>query len=543
MAERIQHPEITWRARRGLGAAAVHQGKLEEALIHYGQAIETIEGIRHQVQEDRARTVFLQGKMAAYEGMVGLLHRLHGRSPADGYHRQALAYAQRAKARAFLDLLAEARAEVRKGMTADQLEEERRILRERSAVQRQLLQEGMGDGPRSALLTRLAAVEDRIEAFGSELRRTNPEYAALRYPEPEPLEKLQATLLDGERRLIEFMIGEERSFAWLVSSASVEMVVLPGRQALEKRVSPYLALIGKPPPSTEATTRGARWGRELYRLLVGPFARELAKARRLVIVPDGVLHYLPFESLVASLDAAGRPRYLLETHEVAYTPAASVLADLERRPRRTVPLELLAYGAPQLRRRRGFEELPHARREVQSIARLFPGELRKVCLGEQASENALKKEDLSRFRILHLATHGVLDDRAPGRSGLLLAPGHPDEDGLLQGVEILNLDLEADLVVLSACGSGLGTLVRGEGLVGLSRSFFYAGARTLVVSLWTVNDESTAELMRAFYGRLKQGLGSAKALRQAKRAMILSDRPAYRFPYYWAPFILVGRSD
>jgi CHAT domain-containing protein len=283
-----------------------------------------------------------------------------------------------------------------------------------------------------------------------------------------------------------------------------------------------------------------------------------------VVVPDGVLHYLPFESLASSLDAAGRPRYLLETHEVAYTPAASVLADLARRPPRTVPLELLAYGAPELGPRRAaaraaaapsgegvrgllraqdLQDLPHARREVQSIARLFPEERRQVRLGAQASESALKGEDLARYRILHLATHGVLDDRAPGRSGLLLAPGSREEDGLLQGGEVLNLELGSDMVVLSACGSGLGTLVRGEGLVGLSRAFFYAGARTLVVSLWTVNDESTAELMKGFYGRLQQGVGSARALRQAKRAMIRSDRPAHRFPYYWAPFVLVGRSE
>jgi CHAT domain-containing protein len=335
------------------------------------------------------------------------------------------------------------------------------------------------------------------------------------------------------------------------------MAALPGRPALERRVAPYLALIGAPPASADAVPRAARAARELYRLLLGPFAAELARARRLLVVPDGLLHYLPFESLAAALDAAGRPRHLLDTHEVAYAPAASVAAELARRAPRGAPVDWLAYGAPRLGSAgagpapaagtvrslfagRAFADLPHARREVQSIARLFPEASRRVRLGGEATERALKQEDLARFRILHLATHGVLDDRTPGRSGLLLAPGHPDEDGLLQGVEVLNLHLDAELVVLSACQSGLGTLVRGEGLVGLSRAFFYAGARRLVVSLWTVNDHSTSELMRAFYARLRQGQGPAAALREAKRAMVRSDRPAYRFPYYWAPFVVVG---
>jgi CHAT domain-containing protein len=193
--------------------------------------------------------------------------------------------------------------------------------------------------------------------------------------------------------------------------------------------------------------------------------------------------------------------------------------------------------------------LAHARSEVLSIARLFPPDRRQVRLGGAATESGFKKEDLAQYRILHLATHGLIDDSAPGRSGLLLAPGDGTEDGLLQGTEILNLKLDADMVVLSACGSGLGTLVRGEGLVGLSRAFFYAGTRSLVVSLWNVDDASTAEVMKAFYRRLSRGpsrgpspgLSRAEALREAKRDLLRSDRPLYHHPYYWAPLVLVGR--
>jgi CHAT domain-containing protein len=226
---------------------------------------------------------------------------------------------------------------------------------------------------------------------------------------------------------------------------------------------------------------------------------------------------------------------------------------LNRRPPAAAErLDLLAYGDPPLpavsrtalASARGGEwaPLPFARREVEAIAGLFPAASRRVRIGAEATESAIKQEDLARYRILHLATHGRTDERRPARSGLLFAPGDREEDGLLQGVEILNFELDADLVVLSACGSGLGRLIRGEGLVGLTRAFFYAGARRLVVSLWNVDDESTAALMRSFYRRLQAGAPSDRALREAKRELLRSDRPAFRFPYYWASFVLIGET-
>jgi CHAT domain-containing protein/tetratricopeptide (TPR) repeat protein len=567
MAERIHHDELVWRAERGLGACRLRQGRLPEALEHYARAIRTVEGLRQHVQDEAARTVFLQGKLAAYEGIVALLYRLHEASPGQGYDRQALQYAQRVKARAFLELLAEAKAEIRRGMKPEQLDEEHAILREMARLQRGLLQASLTEARRKGLETELTEVEGRLERFRDTLRRTSPEYAAVRYPEPEPLEALQSELLDEHSLLIEFMLGEEKSFAWLVSDHGVEMVALPGRAALEAKVGRYGALIRRPPAGIDAMTTAVSQGRELFRILLGAFAARISKARRLLVVPDGVLHYLPFESLVSSVDARGRAHYLLEALDVAYAPSASVLADLDRRPKAAGELELLAYGAPDLpgaltARRRGaqnrsgdvargyFRErgidlgpLPQAKRELQSIAQLFPEKFRKVCIGGSASESAFKKEELGRFRIVHFATHGIMDDEAPSRSGLLLSPGDGDEDGLLQGLEVLNLKIDADMVVLSACGTGLGRLVRGEGLVGLSRAFFYAGARSLVVSLWNVDDQSTAQTMQAFYSRLRAGAGRAAALREAKRELLRSDRPAYRFPYYWAPFVLLGRIE
>jgi len=556
--ERIRQPEVRWRAERGLGGVCEAEGRLTEAHGHYARAIEAIEATRRNVHEEGARTIFLQGKMTAYEAMVRLLHRLHRGAPSAGWDRQALEYAERARARTFLDRLAEARAEIRKGMTPAQLDEERRLLREAARIQKLLLRETPDEAQRAGQEKELEAAMDRLEAFEDGRRRQSPEYAALRRPEPENIETVQAQLAPSRDLLVQFMLGDEVSYAWLVSHRSVRMAALPGRDRLERQVGRYRALIGRP-PTRDGVAQSVRLGRALFETLFAGFGAALEGATGLTIVPDGALHYLPFESLVRGLETGGAPRYLLDSHDITYVPSGSALVSLNRRPEGPAArLALLAYGDPELdaglpaveaaprppslRSAGARMPLLHARREVESIARLYPPALRRVRLGNDASERAFKREDLARFRILHLATHGMSDPRVPARSGLLLAPGGADEDGLLQELEIVNLDLDADLVVLSACGSGLGRIVKGEGLVGVTRAFFYGGARRVVVSLWDIDDQSTAALMESFYRRLQAGTAPAWALRDAKREVARSDRPAHRFPYYWASFVMVGSS-
>jgi CHAT domain-containing protein len=191
-----------------------------------------------------------------------------------------------------------------------------------------------------------------------------------------------------------------------------------------------------------------------------------------------------------------------------------------------------------------FDPLPYARVEVKSIAAQFPKTAAQLCLGREATESSLKRERLERFSQIHFATHGLIDERVPARSGVILSlVGEKQEDGVLQMSEIFNLDLNADLVVLSACQSGLGKVVRGEGMVGLTRAVMYAGADSIVVSLWNVRDSSTAEFMKGFYRHLRAGKPKAVALRQAKLDMLRSDKLAYRHPYFWAPFVLAGKSQ
>ena len=193
--------------------------------------------------------------------------------------------------------------------------------------------------------------------------------------------------------------------------------------------------------------------------------------------------------------------------------------------------------APVAERGYSFAPLPNARAEVQSLGKLFPGGATYV--GERASEEQVKKEEVGRYRYLHFAAHGYFDGANPERSGIVLSPSGSD-DGFLQAREISKFDLHADLVTLSACQSGLGKVLDGEGVQGLSRAFFLAGARSVVVSLWNVNDAATGELMRRFYSDLKAGVPKDEALRQAKLAV--SKEPRWRHPYYWAPFVLQGDS-
>ena len=283
----------------------------------------------------------------------------------------------------------------------------------------------------------------------------------------------------------------------------------------------------RPPPAPRP--------RGCTRSLLSPLASRLDPLRRLVIAGDGVLHLVPFEALE---DEGGR--LLLERHVVSYAPSASVAGALHARrsARATAAVRLLAYAEPPSE---ALGPLPLARREAQAIAALFPAGAADVRQGAQASESWLKHADLGRYGTLHFATHGTYDDRAPGRSALVLAPGQ-GEDGLLQVREIASLPLRARLVSLSACDTGLGEVVTGEGVVGLARAFLNAGADAVAMTLWRIPDASTAELMRRFYAHMRAGRPAAEALREAKLEL-RRDRASRRAPFHWAGVVLSGDAE
>jgi len=476
IGEQAGIPDAVRLAREGLGEVARHDGHPEDAAMHYRAAIESIESIRGRLESPGFKSTFLSGAINAYERLIDVL-------ASQGNAREALYGAEKKQARAFLDTLVASKIQ---GST----------------------------GSADAKPLDAGAIEREVAGRG--------------------------------QVLIEYALGEKRSYMWVVSGSRTVMAALPARSLIEGRAERYRALLARQSP--EATQEALA----LYHMLISPVASQLVPDRVLMIVTDGALHYIPFETLKS---APGR--FFGEDFTIAYVPSASVLGQL--RVRRPGPLrkELLAYGDPDfgtgtpqpgtmeavvrgIDRSHGLRltPLPNTRVEIEAIAALFPAS-NKTYLGRDASKTSVERERLDEYVRIHFATHAFIDEARPERSGIALSTTD-HSDGVLRLKDILALKLNADLVVLSACQTGLGKIIRGEGIDGLTRAFLFAGTSRVVASLWDVNDIATTDLMKAFYRLMKVGLEPARALRAAKLEMMHSKVVAYHDPYFWAAFVLVG---
>ena len=554
IAEASGYADLILAARRGFAETTLRRGDYPRALQELERAIRVMESLRAPIRGTDLQSSFVQQHWKVYEEIIGVLARA-------GRGEEAFAYAERGRARAFLDTLEESKARVTKGLTGEQQRRQRDLF----------------DALSKALSARdkagSAKAERALADWVLELRHASPAYRELRYPEPYDAKRARVEMARRGGVLLEYVLGDRRSHVWAVSGERVRMAALPPRREIEKEVEAYRALVSRR-PRAEGASEVRQRARRLYDMLVKPVEGDLGKSGKVVVAPDGTLYYLPFEAL---LRADGR--YLIEDHAVAYIPSASVLGQLAAP--RPAPRDLLAYGDPDFgsaagaiatargpeapipsRDREGavegpetadlvrrvygpggarFTRLPNTRVEVEAIAGLYPAGQRRSYLGCEATEPSVKREKLTDYRRLHFATHAVLDDHVPSRSGVVLSLVNTGrEDGVLRMSEIFNLELNAEVVVLSACQTGLGKLMQGEGMVGLTRAFMYAGTPRVVVSLWEVNDIATAEFMKAFYGQMRAGKAPGEALRQAKLTMLRSEVAAYRNPYYWTPFVLVG---
>jgi CHAT domain-containing protein len=586
-----------------LACAERDQSNLSDARILIEEGLSIIEKLRADVASHDLRASYLGSVRDYYELCIDLLLRLHQRQPTEAHDAKALEASERARARGLLDLLTEARINVTQGIDPELKQREKATHAGISRIQSQLIQAHSTATPDK---TRIAQLEDELkkveterEHLEIEIRQKHPHYAELQYPQPLGVKAIQA-LLDDQTALLEYALGKDRSFLFVVTRTRLHSFQLPPTKEISPVVQELRAVLGRP---SQRRSRYRDWSayvgtaRRLYETLIAPAADVLAKKQNLVIVPDGVLYYLPFESLLSDeAKTGGRAdyrllSYLLKRWTVSYAPSASVLASLGKARRQEESHEpgkaFLAFADPvyeigaktsafrpqpsdqktKHKRQRTtdngqrtnavmetlrsvFEEsgrwqlqrLTESRREVTDIAGLHQPGTVAVYIGAAAKEESLKSnESLSRARRIHLATHGIMSERQPQYSGLVLTlDDDPQEDGLLQVYEVFNLKLNAELVVLSACRTGLGKEVKGEGLVGLTRAFLYAGARSLVVSLSQVVDASTAELMATFYREMDRSGEKADALRQAKLKVIEGGR--YAHPYYWSPFILVGEA-
>lgn len=523
------------------------QGDITGGLANLEEGTALLETMRLQIQRPDLRASYRASRGDRLDLYTEMLMHLHAKQPEGGFSERAFNLTEQWRARSLSEMLAESRTELRQELTAEQREREDAILLATSRVQRELFREKVASARQKELKESLAKSERDLDLFQTELRKSGNRYVAGQYAEVWDAKRIGREVLDKDTVLLEYAIGEKESYVWAVTEGGLSNAVLPGKKLVEEQVEAYRRQVSKPVSGltvNQAMARADLESKKLYQMLVAPLEATLTGKKRLMIVPDGVLSYLPFEVLQSK-------SRLIERFSISYAPSASAVEGLRERNlnRKQPERSLLAFADPALvgsqgaSAERGFsyQSLPQARLEVAGIQSLFPAAATSVFVGKEAQEQKVKTARLEDFRFVHFAAHGYFDEERPARSGIVLAQdGESGNDGFLQAAEVMRLRLNADLVTLSSCDSGLGKLLDGEGVMGLSRAFFYAGAQSLVVSLWKVNDAATSELMKRFYANLKAGLPRDEALRQAKLALMKSGNAAWRHPYFWAAFVFVG---
>jgi CHAT domain-containing protein len=373
---------------------------------------------------------------------------------------------------------------------------------------------------------------------------------------PAGIEQVQAALPDGRTAAIEYLIGYDEAFAFVILRAGARAVRLDtDRGRLYQEVSRYRSLLKSrsPDPERDAEAIDALGGR-LYRTLLGPIEGSLeGGVARLVVAPDGALHLLPFEALVTPGPGEVDSRFLVRRFEIVMVPSLTVFTELRPIARASTEQSLFALADPEPAAASGepavppggppagLPRLPYAEQEIGSAARRLGGRPRLLA-GAEATEEQARAGLTGGYPIVHIAAHGFLDRAVLGSAGLVLAPAAGD-DGLLQEADLIDLRATADLVVLSACSTGEGQVIGGEGVLGLPRALLQAGAPTVVMSLWQVRDRAAALFMDRFYAAIAAGDAPGPALRRAKLDLIASGRPALRHPSVWAPFVIAGLAD
>ncbi len=579
-------------------------GNSTDSLAQIQESIEIIESLRTKVAVSSLRMSYFSTIRQNYELYIDCLMDQHRDKPAEGQNGVALHVSEHVRARNLLDILQESRAAIRQSIDPSLAAREKEVLRSLNAAaqrQDQLMAGKHSQEEADGLAAQIRSLEIEYDQLQAEIRIRNNRYTELTHLEPLGLKEIQERVLDEGTVLLEYSLGDERSWLWAVSKTKLASFELPPRQKIEALASEVRKLLVArqlhPPGETASQFRkrvqendAHYWksAAELSRLLVSP-ASPILKDHRLLVVADGLLQYLPFAALPQPDNNRGSeaaPTPLAVEHEIVNLASASMLDVLRRQNvgRKAVEKSVAVFADPVYQRddpRLSAAASAQARRKTrletprgglsgsgagvtdtysglrggQAYARLVfsgreaddvfstagPGSSIRW-LGVEASRERAMSQELSRYQIIHFATHGETNDLHPSLSGLLLSTRDAEgreRYGFLRLPDIYNLNLPAELVVLSACNTGLGRSVRGEGLIGLVRGFMYAGAARVVASLWAVDDESTAELMKRFYrGMLQEGLSPASALRTAQVEM--SKHPRWSAPYYWSGFVLQG---
>ncbi|MEP6944704.1 MAG: tetratricopeptide repeat protein [Acidobacteriota bacterium] len=570
------------KVERDRGDLAAARGNVEESL-------RISESLRAELISPESRTAFLSGVQDSYKLYTDLLMAQNRIEPKKGFDQLAVEVAERRRARSLLDLLAESKTDVRQGADPALVERENAIAKELSEKAQALVRSDK-PGQAAGLKAEISQLETDLERAQTAIRKADPNYSALVQPQPLKFSEIQAQL-DPDTLLLEYSLGADRSHLWAITKDSLTSYDLPKEEVIknsalnvyEKLTARNAVQIGETEGQRGARVKEAEAklpvaALSLSRILLGPASAQMG-GKRLVIVADGALQYIPFAMLPDPASEQEQP--LIVGHEIASLPSASALAiqrrELDGRP--LAPKMLAVIADPVFEKTderfkavvsdaddnaasvasadtRGLEyiadstntgqlvirRLKFTRQEADSLLALAPKASEFRAVDFDANRATVMGGGLSQYRYVHFATHGFLDTERPGLSALVLSTigrdGKP-RDGFLRANDIYNMKLPAELVVLSACQTGLGKEVKGEGLIGLTRGFMYAGAKRVVVSLWSVNDRATADLMTKFYrGMLKDNERPAAALRAAQIEMWKQKK--WQSPYYWAAFTMQG---
>jgi CHAT domain-containing protein/Tfp pilus assembly protein PilF len=543
-----------------LAAAERESGDLDKAVEQIARGLELIERIRGELIGSEVRYAYFSTVQDYYELYIDLLVARFEKTKNEADLILALETSERSRSRSLVELLQEAKVRFREGVDPALLEDLRnsqKLINEKYVRRQDILSGTPKPEDLMRINDEINELDTRIRNLNIKIRREHPKFAELTEGRTVSVKEIQ-NLLDDESVLVEYKLGAARSFVWLVTGDSLEIHELPPRSEIEKKAGEFYAAV-----VAGQNEEIPKLSDDLSRILLAPFAGKLGR-RRLVIVAEGILQYAPFSAL--NSPSGG---FLADQNEIVVLPSASVLARLRENPARTNEKTVAVFADPvfdkndpRIRRKSvaatddsGFanvlrdfgsgENLPRllaSRREAREISAFVGKERALVRTDFEANLENVRNADLTRYKILHFATHGLLNTSRPELSGLVFSlydrNGRPQE-GFLSLDEIYNLRLASDLVVLSACQTALGRDVRGEGLIGISRGFLYAGSKRIVASLWKVDDAATAEFMKLFYrSHLEKEMPASAALRQAKLDM--KKIPRYRSPFYWSAFTLLG---
>jgi len=558
ISRQANSPLLTMSAAYGLGRCAEAREDFGQAIDSYNIALGIIGEGFSGIVSDIHRAEFIGRCREPFQALIQLYLRLSKKENAGVYEREIFRLSEYFRARSFQEFQDRLTRDQHRQKPASEYPEEAKLSQERIGLLRTLSLGNLSRDEREQIETRIVQIDDLLDAavFDRYGARDHSTPSSM----PVPVHLLQSRVLDDRTAILEYVLGDTKSILFCLSRNSLHLIELPPARDLADALTGFLSFLEDP---SIPVAKGLPAAQRLYRILLAPAEPFLSdRVDRLIIVPDGILFRLPFEALALPTPNTATPIYVNNLFVISYAPSASSLDSAGKTQETHYAKDALAFGVSRYPRsfspngestyfsssailddlygRSGFaiEPIPRVRDEIADLARrLAPGKI-DVYQGQKATESALKSLDLGSYRLIHLACHAFSDDSYPLRSALLLTPEADDqEDGYLQVSEMYNMRTNADLVVLSACQTGRGTIVMNEGNLGLPRVFFYMGAKSVLSSLWPINDKSGAVFMRYFYDAYFRGEGKAEALRAAKKAM---GKTRFAHPFFWASYVLTG---